>query len=114
MRRAMAWAVLAICWTVRALGEEPATTIRIDGKSIVLQVVILSANPIASQIRIDGFAPSKAAAAVEELAGALAARNTAAQPTRIAPRQVEWKHGTKDGAATYTFPAHSFTVIRLE
>jgi hypothetical protein len=85
-----------------------------DGKAVVLRVVNLSANAAVARVQVPGFAPAKGGAAVEELAGALGERNTADRPTRIVPRRSEWKHGMVEGAATYTFPGHSFTVIRLE
>jgi hypothetical protein len=44
----------------------------------------------------------------------LDARNTAENPDLIKPTVAEWRHGLQDGHATYTFPANSFTVIRLE
>ena len=52
-------------------------------------------------------------AAVEELAGPPDAANTAGEPDRIPPERSEWWH-QKDGAASYTFPPHSFTIIRFE
>ncbi|OWK36562.1 family 16 glycoside hydrolase [Fimbriiglobus ruber] len=85
-----------------------------DGKRVVLQVVNLDAKPKPARIQFDGFTPSQPAAKVEELAGPLDARNTAASPDRIRPRQVEWPHRLAEGVASYTFPPHSFTVIRFE
>jgi hypothetical protein len=51
---------------------------------------------------------------VVELSGRLDDVNTAAQPRRVAPRDKEWRHGLAEGEGRYTFPAHSFTVLRLE
>jgi DUF1680 family protein/alpha-L-arabinofuranosidase len=85
-----------------------------DGKQIVLQVVNTAAKPQPAGIRVDGLAPAKAVATVEELAAPLNAVNTADAPTRVVPRRAEWRHGMADGAATYVFPPHSFTVIRIE
>jgi hypothetical protein len=65
-------------------------------------------------IRLRGFAPTKATASVEELSGPLDAVNTSAEPRRIAPRRVEWRHALAGGAARYTFAPHGFTVMRLE
>jgi len=36
------------------------------------------------------------------------------QPDRIVPAERNWRHEVTDGAAEYTFPAYSFTVIRRE
>jgi hypothetical protein len=43
--------------------------------------------------------------------------NTAEEPERITPRRAEWRHDMNaagGGGATYVFPPHSFTVIRLD
>jgi DUF1680 family protein len=85
-----------------------------DGKTIVLRIVNLDAQPRQAQIRLDGFTPTKPSAAVEELTAPLDARNTAAEPRRIKPTQRDWRHDMSDGIAAYTFPPHSFTIIRFE
>ena len=85
-----------------------------DGKSLVLQVVNWDATSRPAQLHFEGFTPSEPLATVEELTGPLNAVNTAEEPDRIKPRQSEWRHGMKDGSATYAFPPHSFTVIRFE
>ena len=84
------------------------------GKTIVLRVANLATEPRTCQIVLDGFAPAKDAARVEELAGPLDAANSAANVRRIEPKSTGWKHGMRNGAATYTFPPHSFTVIGFE
>jgi hypothetical protein len=48
-----------------------------------------------------------------ELAGPLAARNTAEEPNTITPQPREWQHGLKDGDTRYTFPAHSVIMLRF-
>jgi alpha-L-arabinofuranosidase len=85
-----------------------------NGKVLQLQVVNLDAKPVTAGLRVTGFAPAKPVARVVELVGDLAAANTAAEPRRVVPIEREWRHGLKDGAAEYTFPAHSFTILRLE
>jgi hypothetical protein len=91
-----------------------AATLSEDGKRLVLQVVNLDAAPRTARIQLSGFTPSQPMAAVEELAGALGALNTADTPAQIKPRQNQWRHEMKDGAATYVFPPRSFTVLRFE
>lgn len=99
-----------------AAGDALDVTAKADEKGTVLQlqVVNLTDQPVAAQLRLTGFSPSRPAAKVTELAGKLTDANTAAEPRRVAPRETEWRHGIKGGAAGYTFPAHSFTVIRFE
>ncbi len=85
-----------------------------DGRKLVLQVVNLSDRPSPARIHLDGFAPSKSAAAVEELTGPLDAVNTAEAPRRIQPRRARWRHFSTPGEVRYTFPPHSFTVLQWE
>ena len=85
-----------------------------DGKTLMVQVVNLSDKPQTTRIRLSGFVPGKPVAQVTELAGALDAANTADQPDAILPKSSEWTHAFADGATSYTFPPHSFTLIHLE
>jgi len=85
-----------------------------DGKVLVLQAVNISGEPVSTDIRLEGFIPSKATAAVQQLAGLLDEVNTAQDPEHIQPTFGEWRHQRGDGRARYTFPPHSFTMIRFE
>jgi hypothetical protein len=86
-----------------------------DGKRVVLQVVNLSEAACPAQIQIDGFSPAADLAQVQELAAPLEAKNTAAEPTRVAPKASQWRHELKAGGrGAYSFSPHSFTVIELE
>jgi alpha-L-arabinofuranosidase len=85
-----------------------------DGKLLQIQVVNVGARPVEASLRIDGFTPGKAVGRVVELSGKLEAENSAAEPRRVKPQEREWRHGLSEGAARTTFPAHSFTVLRLE
>ncbi len=84
-----------------------------DGKTLVLQVVNLRAKAATVPLKISGFVPTKPVVQVLTLEGALDANNTANAPDAIKPASKQWKHGLKDGETTVTFPAYSFTVIRL-
>ena len=96
-------------------GDLDATATRsADGATLILQVANLGEKPRSSRIELEGFAPSKPAARLEELVGPLDARNPSEDSTRIKPWQAEWQHTSKDGAARYTFPPHSFTILRFE
>jgi hypothetical protein len=85
-----------------------------DGKTLVLTVVNPGGQPAAVEIRASGFAAGEPIAHVTELAGALEAVNTAERPSAVVPVQRDWRHAMEKGATHYTFPAHSFTVIRFE
>ncbi len=81
-----------------------------DGKTLVVRVVNVGDKPIAAGLSFVGFSPTKPAAMVEELVGALDAKNNAKEPKRIVPVAKEWRHA----GMRYTFPAGSFTVMRVE
>jgi hypothetical protein len=85
-----------------------------DGKSLVLQAVNFGDKPLAAEIELNGFAPSKELADVEELAGALSDRNTAQNTSQIVPKKSKWKHDTATKTPRFEFAPHSFTVIRIE
>jgi hypothetical protein len=85
-----------------------------NGKTLVLRVVNISDTPITAGLSLAGFTPSKPMASVEELAGAMDAVNSAAEPRRIVPRTRQWRHELGGDASTYTFPAGSFTVLTFE
>ena len=84
-----------------------------DKKTLVLNVVNLSPQPVSASVNLPGFLPSRPTAGVQTLAGSLDARNTADNPSVITPVLTEWQHGIKEGATSYVFPANSFTVIRF-
>jgi hypothetical protein len=81
---------------------------------LILQVANLGAKPRSSRINLEGFAPSRPVAILEELAGPLDAANPSDDPARIEPRHSEWRHTSQAGAARSTFPPHSFTILRFE
>lgn len=85
-----------------------------NGKTLVLQVVNVGAEAMPTTVRVAGFAPRKPLAKVEELAGPLDAVNTAAQPGRITPKQLNCRHEFANGKLLYTFPPLSFTVLKFE
>ena len=85
-----------------------------NGDVLVLQVVNVSDQPVPARIRLHGFAPQKTTALVEELAGLLHTRNTAAQPNLLTPRRTDWPHRFANGMASKIFEPHSFTVVRFE
>ncbi len=85
-----------------------------DGKTLVLQVVNVGDQEMATTLQIAGFPAGNAVAQVTELSGLLDAVNAADKPNAIVPRKREWKPEIKEGKASYTFPPHSFTIIRWQ
>jgi alpha-L-arabinofuranosidase len=84
------------------------------GKILQIQVLNFKAEPIPTHLLLDGFWPAHAAAQVTSLSGPLDAVNTASAPTQIVPSRHPWRHNLHDGATDYTFPGHSFTILRFE
>jgi alpha-L-arabinofuranosidase len=85
-----------------------------DGQTLVLRVVNSGDKPLAGRIRLDRFAPLRPVAQVEELAAPVGAVNTAAEPNRVNPRRLEWRHDLAGAAPPYRFPPWSFTVLQFE
>jgi hypothetical protein len=84
-----------------------------DGKTLVLQVVNVSENPLTLPLKISGFTPVNSMAQMLTLNGPLDATNSSSASEAIKPTASKWKRDLKDGATGMTFPGHSFTVIRL-
>jgi alpha-L-arabinofuranosidase len=84
-----------------------------DGKTLVLQIVNAGDKAVTLPLEITGLVPTKASATVVTLEGALDDHNTANAPKKIQPAVSVWQPRPAAGAATLTFPAHSFSVIRL-
>jgi Domain of Unknown Function (DUF1080)/Alpha-L-arabinofuranosidase C-terminal domain len=85
-----------------------------DSKTLVLRVVNSGDKPITAKLDVRGFTASKPEASVEELAGALDAVNSAAEPRRLAPQTRQWQHNLSGPSSAYTFLARSFTVLTFE
>jgi hypothetical protein len=85
-----------------------------DGHTLVLQLVNVREQALPVKLRLEGFAPNRSFARVEELSAALDERNTAAAPQRCHPAIKYWKHRLTNGEAVYNCPASSFSVIRFE
>jgi len=85
-----------------------------DGRSLVLQAVNSTSQPVSARLELPGFAPSQPLARVTTLGGPLEARNMAAQTNRIIPRYGEWAYGSADGVMRYSFESFSVTALRFE
>jgi len=85
-----------------------------DGKVLVVRVVNVGDRPVPAALRLEGFAPSKPVAHVEELTAPLDARNTADDPTTVQPHVTDWQHEFAHGEVRRVFLAHGFTVVRFE
>jgi hypothetical protein len=84
-----------------------------DVKTLVLQAVNTSDQPVTAKVHVDGFVTLRRAAAVEQLTAPLDSVNTAETPNAVHPTHTTWEHnGQQD--ATYVFPANSVTIITLE
>ncbi len=84
-----------------------------DGKTLVLQMVNVGAQPLPVKLLITGCTPGQPLARVEELAMPLDSRNTAPNPERYQTMFKDWPHGLTKDETVYTCPPGSFTVIRF-
>lgn len=85
-----------------------------DGRALVLQVVNSGGAAVGAEIHLAGFEPGRNEVQVNELSGPLDAVNAADRPDAIVPRRGPWSRQIGDQDAPYTFPPHSFTVMRFE
>jgi hypothetical protein len=85
-----------------------------DGKSLLCSVVNASHEAVRATIRIDGYVPARAIAAITQLSAPLQATNTASAPQAVTPQRRDWRFGSlKDGANLEIAP-HSVTTIVFE
>jgi alpha-L-arabinofuranosidase len=81
-----------------------------DGKTLVLSVVNTSSTALTASISLAGFVSIRPTAHVWTLAAGLSAVNPPDGPETVRPQESAWK--TPHPAFVYTFPAHSYTVLR--
>jgi hypothetical protein len=87
-----------------------------DGRAMVLSVVNIASESIDTHIEFAGRSPQGNPASITTLTGGLEEINTPDQPMRIVPtkvRQTLFRDASNRHLA-YTFPAHSFTILKWE
>jgi alpha-L-arabinofuranosidase len=84
-----------------------------DGKILQLQVVNLEGRAMPTRIQLDGFSPSQTTARITEILGQLGDVNSPEGELKIRPIDTVWQHEISGGAATYTFPPYSFSIVRF-
>ncbi|MEN6338299.1 MAG: alpha-L-arabinofuranosidase C-terminal domain-containing protein [Phycisphaerales bacterium] len=87
-----------------------------DGGAVALSVVNIAAQPVETRIEFQGRPIQGGTAAVTTLTGGLEEINTPEEPMRIVPTKTR-QTLSKDASGrqfAYTFPAHSFTILRWE
>jgi len=86
-----------------------------DGRTMVVSVVNTASRPIETCIQFSDSLPLPATAQITMLTGTLTEINTPDQPRRIAPTQTVQSLSKNDAGTgvVYTFPAHSFTILRV-
>jgi alpha-L-arabinofuranosidase-like protein len=85
-----------------------------DSKTLVLQVVNISAEPVTTGIKLNGFLRSQGAVKAWKLSADLDAENTAQQPDLVVPVQVNWNLKPTLDHTTYTFDPYSFTILTFQ
>lgn len=86
-----------------------------DGKTLVLHVVNVESRPVKTSLSLTGFPGCLPQAGAWTLAGDLPAENTPEEPQRVCARKsvVVLPRKPAGGIYGYTFPAHSYTILRF-
>lgn len=84
-----------------------------DGRTLAIKAINIGDKPVTATVSMDGFKPVPGALAVT-LSGDLNAANTASRPDAVVPVAAPWWHDSAKGAPRYTFPPHSFTILRID
>ncbi len=82
-----------------------------DNKTLVLKIVNSGAVAHHAALNLGDFTPKSAPTEIWTLAGELTARNTPDAPEKI--RSIRSQQSVSAATFDYTFPAHSYTVLRL-
>ncbi len=87
-----------------------------DGRTTTLSVVNVASHPVKTRIRFGTFAPRKDTAIVVRLTGGLNEINHPENPRRVIPAETIWPLVRDESHETivYTFPEHSFTILKVE
>jgi hypothetical protein len=86
-----------------------------EGRTVVVSVVNTASRPVETRIQFPDSLPPAATARITTLTGDLKASNTPDPPRRVAPARTV-RQLLSDGAGrriVYTFPARSFTILRI-
>ena len=93
-------------------GDLDVTATRSEGDSIlVIHVVNTNDHPISTGLTINNFPNRRSAASVSTLQGDLRDRNTPAAPEKV--RAVTSTAQLPGDEPNYTFPAHSYTILKF-
>jgi alpha-L-arabinofuranosidase len=88
-------------------------TARTDGNVLALEVINMSASAQAPLISLVGYTPVSNTAQVTQLTGSLGDENAASDVNLITPQQSSTLLAVNSGTFAYSFPANSFTIVRL-
>ncbi len=83
-----------------------------DEKTLALHVVNTGAEAVSTSIELSGFEGRNAEVDVYVLSGELNSRNTPAEPEKY--KTISSKINLKGDAPNYSFPAHSYTIIKFK
>ncbi|WP_449437427.1 alpha-L-arabinofuranosidase C-terminal domain-containing protein [Pedobacter steynii] len=81
-------------------------------KTLALHVVNTGAEAVSTSIELSGFEGRNAEVDVYVLSGELNSRNTPAEPEKY--KTISSKINLKGDAPNYSFPAHSYTIIKFK
>lgn len=98
-------------WSEAHGGSDVTAAVSEDGKSLVIHVVNYTGKPVDADIEVKGFKGQKSSANISTLSGNLSDRNTPDEPGKIVPQRSVAK--IQGDTFKRTFPAYSYTLIRL-
>jgi Alpha-L-arabinofuranosidase 1 domain/3-keto-disaccharide hydrolase/Alpha-L-arabinofuranosidase C-terminal domain len=85
-----------------------------DSKKLILQVVNISGEAVATAISLSGFSRSQATVIGWKLSADINAENTAQQPNLVIPVQVSWNLKPSAEQTSYTFDPYSVTILTFQ
>jgi hypothetical protein len=83
----------------------------LDSKTLVLQVVNPSGQPVDATISVNGFKVTRPVFQAEELAGSLDSVNTGQEPEKLVPVMSWWQSNFNNDSTHYQFKPYSYTIL---
>jgi alpha-L-arabinofuranosidase len=90
-----------------------AVTAKLSGQVLTLQVVNISGSSQTPAISLTGYLPTSGNMQVTQLSGGRNDQNNAGNVNQVVPQRFSTSYALSGNVLTYTFPANSFTVLRL-
>ena len=101
---------------VNTMSSNPAVTVtaKLSGSVMTLEVTNSSDQAQTPDIALTGYLPSSLTAQVTQLAGGRGQTNSANDVNQVVPQQTSQEVTLSGNVMRHTFPANSFTILRLQ